>query len=234
MHDLAERVANVPYWWHSIDLGYGVVTPGYKPPDLIEREWAQLQLPDLKGKSVLDIGTWDGWFAFRAERAGAERVVALDHFVWQTRPRGRDGFDLAHSALDSNVEVVEDDFMTMDLSSLGTFDVVLFLGVIYHLRDPLGALERLRQVTAGSAFIESEAAILGGLEGLSACEFFETDECAGDPTNWWAPTAPALLGMCRAAGFVQATLLVGPPPVEVRPGTLLRYRATAKADVASS
>jgi tRNA (mo5U34)-methyltransferase len=234
MLDLAERVADIPYWWHSIDLGDGVVTPGFKGLDLLEREWSQLELPDLRAKRVLDIGTWDGWFAFRAERAGAERVVALDHFVWQTRPRGREGFDLAHAALDSSVEVVEDDFMTMDLSSLGTFDVVLFLGVIYHMRDPLSALGRLRQVASGSAFIESEAVRIGGLEDLSLCQFFETDGCWGDPTNWWAPTAPALLGMCRAAGFQEATLLIGPPPVEVPPGELQRYRATARADATMS
>jgi hypothetical protein len=76
---------------------------------------------------------------------------------------------------------------------------------------------------------------IGGLEDFSLCQFFETDECSGDPTNWWAPTAPALLGMCRAAGFFsQATLLIGPPPVVVHPGELLRYRATARADAAMS
>ena len=229
MPDLADRIADID-WWHSIDLGDGVVTPGYKAPDLLEREWGQLRLGDLTGLSVLDIGTWDGWFAFRAEQAGAKRVVALDHFVWRQRPSRRKGFDLAHSALGSGVEAVEDDFSTMDLSALGTFDMVFFLGVIYHLRDPLGALGRLRQVTDGSAFIESEAAIIGGLEELAACQFFETDECAGDPTNWWAPTAPALLGMCRAAGFARATTLVGPPPVHVAPGTLSRYRAVVRAD----
>lgn len=229
MSELAERVADVPFWWHSIDLG-GVVTPGFKSPELLEGEWAQLGLEDCAGRSVLDIGTWDGWFAFRSERAGASRVVALDHFVWRERPLGRAGFDLAHGALGSSVDAVDDDFMTMDLGALGTFDVVLFLGVLYHLRHPLLALERLRGVTAGSAFIESEAAVIGGLEGLAACQFFETDECAGDPTNWWAPTAPALLGMCRAAGFGSATLLVGPPEVELAPAQLLRYRAVVRAD----
>jgi tRNA (mo5U34)-methyltransferase len=231
MPELGERIAEVD-WWHSIDLGDGLFTPGYKTPDLLQREWDQLRLPDLSGKSVLDIGAWDGWFSFQAERAGAKRVVALDHFVWQVRPSGRKGFDLAHSALGSGVEVVEDDFMTMDLSRLGTFDVVFFLGVIYHLRDPLGAVGRLRRVTAGSAFIESEAAVIGGLEELAACQFFETDECAGDPTNWWAPTAPAMLGMCRASGFAKATTLVGPPPLEIAPGTLTRYRAVVRADAA--
>src|SRR5437588_11652940 len=79
---LAEAVAQVPVWWHSIDLGDGVVTPGHKSPTMLDDEWQSLNLPDLCGKSVLDIGAWDGFFSFAAERAGAARVVALDHYVW--------------------------------------------------------------------------------------------------------------------------------------------------------
>lgn len=79
---LRERVAAVPMWWHSIDLGHGVVTPGHKTPAILSRELQGLQIPDLVGKSVLDIGAWDGFFSFEAERRGASRVVALDHFVW--------------------------------------------------------------------------------------------------------------------------------------------------------
>src|SRR3954465_13227604 len=76
------QVDAVGYWFHSIDVGRGVVTPGQKPPEVLEAEWGQLHLPDLEGKSVLDIGAWDGFFSFRAESAGAARVVALDHYVW--------------------------------------------------------------------------------------------------------------------------------------------------------
>lgn len=69
-------------WWHSIDLGQGVVTPGSKPPATMAGEIAALSLPDLAGKTVLDIGAWDGAFSFECERRGATRVVALDHFIW--------------------------------------------------------------------------------------------------------------------------------------------------------
>ena len=80
------------FWWHSIDLG-DRVTAGHKSPELLENEWANMRMPDLAGKSVLDIGCWDGWFSFRAEREGAARVVALDHYVWSldlpaSRPTG--------------------------------------------------------------------------------------------------------------------------------------------------
>jgi len=74
--------ATVPLWWHSIDLGHGVTTPGRKSTEQLRAELAALDLPSLSGKTVLDVGAWDGYFAFEAERRGAARVVALDHFVW--------------------------------------------------------------------------------------------------------------------------------------------------------
>jgi len=167
----------LPRWWHSIDLGHGVVTPGVKSQEQLEDEWSTLHLHDhLKGQTVLDIGAWDGWFSFNCERAGAERVTALDHYVWSIdivklwesqasqetrvldfqnipgvwRPDslpGKRGFDLAKRALGSKVETVVDDFMEMDLDAFGKFDVVLYLGVLYHMHHPLLALERVRKVT---------------------------------------------------------------------------------------
>ena len=70
------------WWWHSVALPDGVVTPGQKSAALLEQEWTNMALPSLRGKTVLDIGAWDGWFSFAAERGGASRVVALDWFVW--------------------------------------------------------------------------------------------------------------------------------------------------------
>ena len=87
MDNLAEQVAQIPHWWHSIDLGAGVATPGYKDPDLLEREWDQLGLGDLRGKSVLDIGTWDGWFAFRASAAVGTRQPKVGHPASSTGTR---------------------------------------------------------------------------------------------------------------------------------------------------
>jgi tRNA (mo5U34)-methyltransferase len=224
-------------WWHSIELGDGVVTPGVKPTDA-NAELAALHLPDLRGKTVLDIGAWDGLYSFAAERLGAKRVVALDHFVWsidrealeERRRRGlpkehpegvrgvwrpdtlpgKRGFDLAREALGSRVEAVVADFMTADLAELGTFDVVLFLGVLYHLRNPLVALERLAAVTGGLAVIETEAAVFPGSRDRAFCEFFER-EYKGDPTNWWLPNERAVVDLCRAAGFENVRVLTRPP-----------------------
>jgi hypothetical protein len=79
---LHAAVAAVPYWCHSIDVGHGVTTPGIKTTAYHANELASLALPDLRGRTVLDIGAWDGYYSFAAEARGAARVVAGDHFIW--------------------------------------------------------------------------------------------------------------------------------------------------------
>jgi tRNA (mo5U34)-methyltransferase len=250
------------HWWHSIDFGEGVVTRGAKSPEYLAHEWQSLQLPDLHGKSVLDIGAWDGFYSFECERRGAKRVVALDHYIWSIdidaqhryhdesgargeAPRpydevpevwkpdtlpGKAGFDTAHRALDSKVESVVGDFMTMDLEPLGTFDVVLYLGVLYHIKDPFTALRRLAQVTKGMAVIETEAIIVPGFEDHQLWEFFEKDELNTDPTNWWAPNLAGLVGMCRSAGFRDVVTDVDlDAHARMDPGQLHRYRTIVRA-----
>ena len=191
-------VDEISPWHHSIRVAEGVVTPGSKTLQHHHQELIRLQLPNLAGKSVLDIGAWDGYYTFMAEGAAASRVVALDHYVWSvdfkkatdytsrqletrqpirafhTLPElwdpvglpGKRGFDLVHRLLNSRAEVVVSDFMTMDLSTLGTFDVVLFMGVIYHLEEPLAALRRVRQLTRGFVAIETEAVLLPDSGGV--------------------------------------------------------------------
>jgi tRNA (mo5U34)-methyltransferase len=233
-----------PEWYHSIELAPGIVTPGRAPLEHWEWSSSALQLPDLHGKSVLDIGAYDGFFSFAAERLGAARVVALDHYVWSTdmaeymkewresrrtgaplpaphesrhwHPAelpGRRPFDAARELLGSKVEPVVGDYMTMNLSELGRFDVVLFLGVLYHMEEPLNAMRRVASVTApgGLAVIETEAMEIPGLEDRSICEFFPGKELNNDPSNWWAPNAKAIEGLCHAAGFREFTILTERP-----------------------
>ena len=257
---LNKAAQNVGFWWHSIDLGDGVVSDGKKTADELATEWAALELPDLRGKTVLDIGAWDGYFSFQAEAHGAARVVALDHYVWSMdlprqqqywrdcreagtvpeayeslpelwRPGdlpGKAGFDTAHRARGSKVESVVGDFMTMDLDRLGTFDVVLYLGVLYHMRHPLLALERLARVTRELAVIETEAVAIPGFEHHAFCEFFESNELNADVSNWWAPNRRGVAAMCRAAGFARVESRNDPrsrPPGDA----LHRYRLVARA-----
>lgn len=167
--EIRRRVQAVPYWWHSIDVGHGIVTPGTKwggGSEVMRVELERQHCPaSLRGKSVLDIGSYDGYYAFEAERRGADRVVAIDHFVWLNnldsancsvdlslqylKPDGlpppdhplpgKRAFDTAHDLLGSRVESVVADFMHYDLDKLGTFDVVLYLGILYHMEEPLTA-----------------------------------------------------------------------------------------------
>jgi len=265
IEELRARVADVPFWWHSIDLGDGVVTPGVKTSDWLSAELAQLELGDLRGKSVLDVGAYDGYYSFAAERMGAERVVALDRWVWSVdlpalaryreeqiasgepvepvetlsqiwRPDelpGRRAFDLAHEALGSRVEVVVGDLLDEHIIDLGSFDVVLYLGVLYHVRHPLLALERLATVTRDVAIIETQANSFRASERHPLCRFYEGDELNHDPSNWWTFNEAALLSMCRAAGFGSVEMLHAPASWKRRVRALVTgsapYRAFVRA-----
>ena len=257
-----QRLVDEIQWHHSIRVGDDVVTRGGKTLEHHHDDIKRLQLPNLAGKSVLDVGAWDGYYTFMAEGAGASRVVALDHYVWSvdykkateyttrqldsrqpirafhTVPElwdpnglpGKRGFDLVHRLLDSRAEVVVGDFMTMDVSALGTFDVVLFLGVIYHLEEPLRALRRVRQLTHGFAAIETEAVLLPGPPGRPLWQFVDAAQLNDDPTIWWVPTAEGLRAMCLAAGFSRAEIVTGPPMrSRFRRGRAMNYRGVVHA-----
>jgi tRNA (mo5U34)-methyltransferase len=213
-------------WWHQIELPDGSVTPG---PDCSADKLASLHLPDLTGKTVLDVGAFDGYFSFAAERLGASRVVAADTYVWR-RPGGKDGFEYARDALGSSVEDVEVEVLDISPETVGQFDVVLFLGVLYHMRHPLLALERMASVTKELLVVET----LVDMTFLrSPAAAFYPWELLHDDTNWWGPNRAALLGMLRSVGFER----VVPYPVK-RFGTArlrgLPVRAQMDAHLVSS
>jgi tRNA (mo5U34)-methyltransferase len=230
-------------WFHTIDLGNGVVTKG-----LSELALSPDQLPDFEGKTVLDIGAWDGYYSFLAEKGGASRVVALDHYAWGVdfvargaywnecfasgtlpdqardmtdfwRPDlpGSRGFKFAAAALDSKVEPYVADFATADLSGIGTFDVSLYLGVLYHMKEPLTCLERLRSVTNDVAVIETEALHLQNEEHLSLLQFHSGGDIQTDFGNWFVPTMTGLHSLCHAAGFSSVSTVQGPPTADAPP-----------------
>ena len=144
--EIRRLVESVHHWHHIIQFPHGIASPGaYDPRQLFDR----LELPDLRGKRVLDVGTRDGFFAFSCEWLGAE-VVAIDH----TDPANT-GFLAARKILGSSVEYVQANVYTLEPEKLGSFDVILFLGVLYHLRHPLLALDRLRSLSRGLLFVES-------------------------------------------------------------------------------
>jgi tRNA (mo5U34)-methyltransferase len=186
-------------WFHSIELEPGFVTPGRADTSAQVR---RLHLPDLRGKTVLDVGAWDGFFSFEAERRGAARVVALDTFSWQPRGSGtgKAGFELARRALRSKVEDVEVEVMDISPDTVGgTFDVVLFLGVLYHLRHPFLAIEKLRSVCNELLILETHVDLIGTRRPAAA--FYPGTELEDDWTNWWGPNPAAVTRMLEQAGF---------------------------------
>lgn len=188
-------------WYHTIDLGQGVITKGI---DSSPERLARVALPaDLSGRSVLDIGAWDGFFSFEAERRHAARVVATDYYAWHGvgwgTGQGKAGFHLAREALNSRVEDVDIDVMDLSAEQVGRFDVVLFLGVLYHLPNPLLALERVASVTADLLILETVVDMVG--VSRPAAAFYPGRELNGDPTNWWGPNHAAVCGMLLSVGF---------------------------------
>ncbi|MEH2235271.1 DUF1698 domain-containing protein [Nostoc sp.] len=252
-------ISKVPFWWHSIDCGDEIVTNGRKSSPLLEQELVNMALPDLQNKTVLDIGCWDGFFAFKAEELGAERVVAMDDYVWSMNlaqqqkhieeykssgkkpqhyhliPRiwkpselpGKIGFDTVHYIKESCVEQIVGNFMSIDPTDLGNFDIVFFLGVLYHLEDPLRALKRLSLLTKNIAIIETLSIFFPEVnqESSSLLEFFESDEMGNDVGNWFAPNLVALAKMLKAAGFknIVPTSVYPPYPTQQHYSNFFHY-----------
>ncbi len=202
---LRKEIAKVT-WWHRIDLGHGVVTPGV---DDTPEKLRTLELPeDLTGMSVLDIGAWDGFFSFEAERRGARRVLAIDSYYrdgegWDTNA----GFDLARTVLNSKVEHMKMDVLHVSPENIGMFDLVLFLGVLYHMRHPLLALEKVFSVTGKQMILETHADML--LYNRPAMAFYPEKELENDPTNWCGPNAAAVRAMLKCVGFRKVKVVRG-------------------------
>lgn len=214
--DLEKRVHEID-WWHRIDLGGGIVTPG---KDDSAYKLARLHLPDLRGRSVLDIGAWDGYFSFAAERLGASRVVALDYWTWTTGLK--EGFDLARDVLGSKVEDVVMRAEDVSPEAIGRFDVVLFLGVLYHLEDPIRVLRRVASVASELLVVETLVDLLGVRRPAAA--LYPGSSKDGDASNWWGPNVPACEAMLRECGFDDVKVVSEPGGIAKRAVRAARLR----------
>jgi tRNA (mo5U34)-methyltransferase len=142
-----EKLSNV-YWHHTIQLLPDLVAQGGKASADLEMEKSiLLDIINLKNATVLEICSWTGYHAFEAKKAGAKRVVATDSMAWISEKwRGRETFDLARYALGLDIEAVEIDPTELP-GSLDVADVVLFLGVFYHMHDPVLILKKIEELT---------------------------------------------------------------------------------------
>ena len=218
---ITRRIGEVEYWHQRIPITEDIMTPGAQDTQTM---LAYVGLPDdCSGMRVLDIGTRDGFFAFEVERRGATEVIGLDNV-----PPHLTGFNVAKELLHSRVEYVVDNVYNLSVTKYGRFDLVLFFGVLYHLRHPLLVLDRIWDVCNESALLYVESHMIdeglvddqGALHRLDALnphllgfplvEFLPGAMLAGDFTSKWAPNQVALRGMLESAGFdVSSQWLLG-------------------------
>ena len=204
--ELVDRV-NGMQWVHRIDLGDGVVTPGLwgGGNPAIERALADI---DFTGKKVLDIGCWDGQYSFLAEKRGASEVYATD--LISQRTFALPTFELAREALDSKVKY-HPHTGVYDVGTLGVtdFDVVIYCGVYYHIKDPLRSFTALRKVMREGGLMVVEGAVIKtpprapGSASAEDCyaRYYYREQFCGDDSNWWVPTVPCLKQWVESSYF---------------------------------
>jgi tRNA (mo5U34)-methyltransferase len=214
--EIARCAAALGPWFHNIDLGGVETAPDHFLGDYPAIKWQRFAhaIPeDLSGKTVLDIGCNGGFYALEMKRRGAARVVAIDHDEDYLRQAS-----FAAEMLGRDIEFAQ--LSVYDVGALGErFDVVLFLGVLYHLRHPLLALDLIREHVAKDLFVcQSMQRGDSGEETLEEdypfCEtsifdrpgfpklHFIERRYSGDDTNWWVPNRACTMAMLRSAGFV--------------------------------
>jgi tRNA (mo5U34)-methyltransferase len=212
---IAERVRSLGEWFHNIDLAGVKTAPSHFLGDYPAFKWKKFEhaLPqDLRGKSVLDIGCNAGFYSLELKRRGAEKTLGID----------TDPDYLAQARFAAEVRGAEIEFRELsvyDVRQLGRkFDIVLFMGVLYHLRHPLLALDLLYEHVVGDVLV-FQSMLRGSSELREVSEdrpFAETAHFdqpsypkmhfverryAGDPTNWWIPNKACVEAMLRSAGF---------------------------------
>jgi len=209
-------------WFHSIDLGNGLITRGQKSHDLLLEESEYVFRFSPAGLTVLDVGAWDGFFSFEAERRGAARVLATDHFCWSGPGWGNfDGFDTARHYLGSKVEDLDIDVLDISPETTGMFDMVLFLGVLYHLRNPFLGLEKVCAVCKQLIVVET----LIDLWDLDrpAAAFYPGRSKLNDPTNWWGLNHRAVEAMLNELGFPRVEVMLHPRSSPANPDSMRAF-----------
>lgn len=187
-----ELVGSIQTWHHRFEIAPGVVTPGsYDPRFLLDK----MELPDeLSGKRVLDIGPSDGFFSLNLRRLGAQ-VVAVDY-----RPKDLHGFEVMERISGLDFDYRQGNIYDITTEAFGTFDIVIFFGVLYHLPDMMKALSIVRSVCSGQMFLETHCAVELTPE-ISAARYYREDTLNHDVTNFWSPNALCLKDMLYDAAF---------------------------------
>lgn len=197
-------------WFHTIDLGGGVVTPGEEDTPA---KLATLGMPeDLSGRTVLDIGAWDGFFSFEAERRGAREVIGIDSFVDSVRR-----FNIVKEARQSKANAFLMNVYDLEPKRLGTFDLVLFYGVFYHLKHPQLALERIRSICTGTLLFQTHVFHDPALNDVPYARFYPHGMPSGadnerfDVTVFWLFNGNCCVAMLDHVGFTDLEIVSDTP-----------------------
>ena len=208
-----ERVEAEPYWFLRMELPGGVVTPGWSDPARDKLPWFGLP-PDLTGMRVLDVGCAEGFFSFEAERRGASEVVSVDF-----DPECVKRFALCAEAFDSSNRALTMSVYDLDPARFGTFDLVMFFGLLYHLPDPVLAMQKIAALASGTVLVQSSAIETNRLHDVSLARFHPHGLISGpkenqifDPTVFWEPNAACVHALLDHVDLVDIERLPGPPP----------------------
>jgi tRNA (mo5U34)-methyltransferase len=228
LDDAELRSALQREWYHTIELAPGVVTPGWIDA---RRLAPALPMPArLDGLRCLDVGTFDGFWAFEMERRGAAEVIAidvLDPLAWDwpagsddavvaalaRRQEGGAGFEIARRALGSLVKRTELSVYELDPDRIGQFDFVYLGSLLIHLRDPILALERVRSICSGTLLVVDNIDL--ALTLFKPRRPLAALEGRGRPW-WWKLNLAGLVRVVESAGF---RLLRAPERIWMPTGT---------------
>ncbi len=197
-----EAEASRYQWWHRIPLAPGYVTPGIVGPDVIpdwEKKYLFPSAKELKGKSLLEIGTLNGLYAFLAEMRGAHPVVGIDRDPVNPED-AREAFRFAARILNSKVAYRARSVYDLEPSDFGTFDYVLMYGVLYHLKFPMYGLYRAAHVCNKIFLLETHVTLNDDLNWPMMI-FYPGPEINGDRSTWWGPNPRCVDVMMEHLGF---------------------------------
>jgi tRNA (mo5U34)-methyltransferase len=214
------QVEAEPYWFQRIELFPGYFSPGWDDP--AETKLPYYGLPDdLTGMRVLDIGCAEGFFSFEAEARGAREVIAIDSFPDSVRR-----FNIVKEARQSNAAAFLMNVYDLEPKRLGTFDLVLFYGVFYHLKHPQYALERIRSICTGTLLFQTHIFEDPSVREIPCGRFYPHGMASGaqgerhDVTVFWLFNQTCCVAMLDHVGFTEVEILSGDsPPFVVRAGS---------------
>jgi len=185
-------VAEVPHWHHKFEIFPGVETPGSYSPEFM---FDKLQLPgDMTGLRALDIGPSDGFFSMKMGRRGAQ-VTAIDY-----RAKSTHGFAVMERLTGLQFDYRQANLYDLASLELGTFDIVLFLGVLYHLPDMMRGLDLVARHCRKRLIVETKYDP-NLMPGAAVARYYEAGTLANDLTNFWVPNKECLFAMLRDTGF---------------------------------